>query len=134
MTPEGDRASKISRSSSERTFVFPTTRARATPHPQVAYATGGSLKPTHAVTMHAILVLPALARLLSFANWTERRRLAVVLATAAGSVVLAAVVAVENIASRCGSQSGIYAPYQAALAALDETLPDLQDSVSIVCS
>jgi hypothetical protein len=29
--------------------------------PQAAYLTGGSLKPTHAVTMHAVLVLPALA-------------------------------------------------------------------------
>ena len=30
-------------------------------NPQAAYATAGSLKPTHAVTMHAILVLPLLA-------------------------------------------------------------------------
>ena len=28
---------------------------------QTAYATGGMLKPTHAVTMHAIFILPALA-------------------------------------------------------------------------
>jgi hypothetical protein len=48
-------------------------------YPQAAYATGGTLKPTHAATMHAILVLPVLARLLSFVDWTERRRLAVVL-------------------------------------------------------
>jgi hypothetical protein len=32
------------------------------------YATGGTLKPTHAVTMHAILILPALAWLLSLAT------------------------------------------------------------------
>src|SRR5438093_2182892 len=43
-------------------------------NPQAAYATGGTLKPTHGVTMHGILVLPALAWLLSFARWSERRR------------------------------------------------------------
>jgi hypothetical protein len=64
--------------------------------PQAAYATGGALKPTHAVTLHAILVLPALAWLLSLVNWTERRRLAVVLVASAGYVVLAGVVAVGN--------------------------------------
>jgi hypothetical protein len=65
--------------------------------PQAAYAIGGTLKPTHAVTMHAILVLPLLAWLLSFANWPERRRLGVVLLGAAGYLVLVAVVAVENV-------------------------------------
>jgi hypothetical protein len=65
--------------------------------PQAAYATGGGLKATHAVTMHAILVLPALAWLLSFANWSERRRLRVVLLAAAGYVVLAGAVAIGNV-------------------------------------
>ena len=69
-------------------------------HPQAAYATGGWLKPTHAVTMHAILVLPALARLLSFADWPERRRLRVVLAAAGVYVMLVAIVAAENLAGR----------------------------------
>jgi hypothetical protein len=64
--------------------------------PQAAYATGGSLKPLHAVTMHAILVLPTLAWLLSFTNWSEQRRLKVVLAAAASFVVLVVVVAVVN--------------------------------------
>jgi hypothetical protein len=64
--------------------------------PQAAYATGGSLKPLHAVTMHAILVLPALAWLLSFTNWSEQRRLKVVLTAAASFVVLIALVAVVN--------------------------------------
>src|SRR5207249_6147180 len=66
-------------------------------NPQAAYATGGSLEPTHAVTMHAILVLPLLAWLLSFADWSERRRVGVVLLGAAGYAVGAGVVAVENI-------------------------------------
>jgi hypothetical protein len=64
--------------------------------PQAAYSTGGALKPTHAVMMHAILVLPALAWLLTFVNWTEQRRLSVVLLATAGYMVLAGMVAVEN--------------------------------------
>jgi hypothetical protein len=80
--------------------------------PQAAYATGGGLKPTHAVTMHAILVLPALAWLLSFANWSERRRLGVVLVAAAGYVVLAGAVAIGNVigfalADPEGEQGGV---------------------------
>jgi hypothetical protein len=65
--------------------------------PQAAYASGGTLKPTHAAPMHAILVLPLLAWLLSFANWTERQRVNVVLLGAMGYVLLAALVAVENV-------------------------------------
>ena len=60
-------------------------------------ATGGALKPTHAVMMHAILVLPALAWLLSFVNWTEQRRLGVVLLAATGFVVVVGVVTVGNL-------------------------------------
>jgi hypothetical protein len=68
-------------------------------HPQVAYATGGALKPTHAVTMHAILVLPALAWLLSFVDWSEQRRLRVVLLATVGYAILAVVVTIENFSS-----------------------------------
>lgn len=67
-------------------------------NPQAAYLTAGSLKPVHAVTMHAILVLPLLAWMLSFADWTERRRLQVVMLCAAGYVALAGLVTVENFA------------------------------------
>lgn len=66
-------------------------------HPQAAYATGGTLKPTHAVTMHGILVLPLLAWLLSFADWSERRRMGVVLTAAAGYVAVVGVVVVTNV-------------------------------------
>lgn len=62
-----------------------------------AYATGGYLKPTHAVTMHAILVLPALAWLLSFTDWSEDRRVRVVRAASVGYIVLVAAVAVANV-------------------------------------
>lgn len=42
--------------------------------PQLAYTTAGSLKLVHAVTMHAVLVVPALAWLLRYPPWPERRR------------------------------------------------------------
>jgi hypothetical protein len=42
--------------------------------PASAYATGGWLKPVHAVLMHGILVLPLLALLLAKTPWSERRR------------------------------------------------------------
>jgi hypothetical protein len=67
-------------------------------NPEAAYATGGTLKPTHAVTMHAILLLPLLAWLLSFVDWSERRRVSVVLLGAAGYALAAGVVAAENVA------------------------------------
>jgi hypothetical protein len=41
-------------------------------HPQLAYATGGWLKPVHAVLMHGILMLPLLAWLVSKLGWNER--------------------------------------------------------------
>ena len=65
--------------------------------PQAAYLTGGSLKPTHAVTMHAVLLLPALAWLLSLTGWSERRQLGAILVAATGYVVFAAAVAVGNL-------------------------------------
>jgi hypothetical protein len=68
-------------------------------NPAVAYATGGALKPTHAVTMHAILVLPLLAWLLSFTDWSEDKRVRVVLAASITYVVLAAAVAAANLTS-----------------------------------
>jgi hypothetical protein len=41
-------------------------------NPQLAYATGGWLKPVHAVLMHGVLVLPLLAWLVSKLGWNER--------------------------------------------------------------
>jgi hypothetical protein len=40
--------------------------------PQLAYATGGWLKPAHAALMHGILVLPLLAWWISRTDWDER--------------------------------------------------------------
>jgi hypothetical protein len=45
---------------------------------QDAYAAGARLKPVHGATMHAVLVLPALAFLLARADLSERRRVQVV--------------------------------------------------------
>jgi hypothetical protein len=66
-------------------------------HPQAAYVTAGALKPTHAVTMHAILVLPLFAWLLSRTQWPERRRVTAVGLAAAAYVAIAAIVAIANV-------------------------------------
>jgi hypothetical protein len=60
---------------------------------QAAYDTAGSLKPVHFVTLHAILVLPALSAWLVYRGWREeRRRRALVIAV--GLYLLATLVAV----------------------------------------
>lgn len=68
-----------------------------TGNPDGAYTTAGALKPLHAVTMHAILVLPGLAWLLNFTGWPEDRRLRLVQAAGAGYLVLIAVAAVISL-------------------------------------
>jgi hypothetical protein len=65
--------------------------------PQTAYATGGILKPAHAMTMHAIQLLPMLAWGLSLINWPERRRLTVVMAVAAAYLAIAAATIAINL-------------------------------------
>jgi hypothetical protein len=67
-------------------------------NPQAAYASGGTLKPAHAVTMHGILVLPMLAWLLSFTHWSERRRIEIVLVAAAAYIAVAALVFAASLA------------------------------------
>ena len=62
-----------------------------------AYATGGALKPTHAIMMHGILVLPVFARLLRLTAWGEERRLRAVRQAANAYVLLALIVAAINI-------------------------------------
>jgi hypothetical protein len=65
---------------------------------QAAYAVGGALKPAHAVTMHGVLVLPAVAWLLARAGWPEHRRSRVVWLAVAGYALLAGVVVAESFA------------------------------------
>lgn len=64
--------------------------------PQLAYTTAGSLKPLHAVAMHAILVLPALAWILRFTRYAEAHRLLVVRTAVAADALLTAVIGVES--------------------------------------
>ncbi len=66
------------------------------PDPSVAYTTAGFLKPAHAVTMHAILVVPALAWLLTFTRWSENHQLNIVRLGVAGYSLLSVVVIVES--------------------------------------
>ncbi|WIX83952.1 hypothetical protein QRX50_17480 [Amycolatopsis carbonis] len=66
--------------------------------PELAYTSAGSLKPLHAVAMHAILVLPGLAWLLRFTALPERARLRVVWLAVAADAVLTAVIGIEAFA------------------------------------
>jgi hypothetical protein len=66
--------------------------------PQAAYTTSGALKPIHAVAMHAILVIPALAWLLRFTAWPEQRRRTLVWFGIAGYTALLLVVSAETLA------------------------------------
>ncbi|MQY08121.1 hypothetical protein [Actinomadura macrotermitis] len=64
-----------------------------TGHQEAAYRVAGALKPAHAVTMHAVLVLPALAWLLARTARPEAGRVRVVaLATAAYALAAAVVI------------------------------------------
>jgi hypothetical protein len=72
------------------------TRAGRT-DPELAYTTAGAYKPIHAVAMHAVLVIPALAVLLRATTWPERRRYAVVCVGIAGYSALLLVVAIETL-------------------------------------
>jgi len=63
-----------------------------------AFAFTATVKPGHGATMHGILVLPALAWLLSFTDRPENGRLAVVRAAVVGYVLLAGVVVAEALA------------------------------------
>jgi hypothetical protein len=44
-------------------------------HQQLAYSAGGTLKPVHGVTMHAILVIPGFAWLLERTGWSQQRQM-----------------------------------------------------------
>jgi hypothetical protein len=65
------------------------TRLVRAGHATRAYHAVGDLKLFHAVTLHAVLVLPVLAWLLSRTAWPEPRRTAVVGVAAIGYVLLA---------------------------------------------
>ncbi|MEU6850246.1 hypothetical protein ABZ901_10000 [Actinacidiphila alni] len=60
-----------------------------TGHQQEAYHSTGDLKPLHGVSLHAVLVLPALAWLLSRTSWSPAVRQRIVLGAALAYVVAA---------------------------------------------
>lgn len=62
-----------------------------------AYTVAVGLKPGHAATMHGILVLPALAWLLSFTTWTEARRTQIVVVACLSYLLAAGVVVSESL-------------------------------------
>lgn len=66
--------------------------------PQAAFETAGFLKPAHAITMHAILVIPGLAWLLTFTSWPESLRVRIVQLGAGGYLLTSVVVLAESIA------------------------------------
>jgi hypothetical protein len=72
--------------------------------PQAAYSAGGMLKATHEVTMLGVLMLPLLAWLASFTNWSERRRRELVLVATLGYVLLTAVVVTADVSGLSARQ------------------------------
>ena len=67
------------------------------PNPSIAYETAGFLKPAHAVTMHAILVIPALAWLLTFTRWGENQQTNIVRLGIVGYTTLSLVILLESV-------------------------------------
>jgi hypothetical protein len=65
---------------------------------QSAYGVGTQWKPAHAVTMHGVLVLPAMAWLLARSGRSERYRVRVVGLAVAGYALLCGVVVAESVA------------------------------------
>jgi hypothetical protein len=63
-------------------------------------STAGALKVPHAVTLHAVQVLPALALVLGLSAFTERRRLRIVALGASGYAVLIASTMVQTYDGR----------------------------------
>jgi len=64
-----------------------------------AYEVTGFLKHFHGVTLHAVLVLPALAWLLARTSWEESRRVRVVAAAVVGYLAVAAAVLTVDLAT-----------------------------------
>lgn len=64
---------------------------------QAAYLTGGALKPSHAVMMHGVLVLPLFATLLERSGWSQPRQLAATRAACGLYLVVVALVVVWNL-------------------------------------
>jgi hypothetical protein len=70
------------------------------------FGAAGVMKVPHAVAIHGIQVLPALAWLLSFTTLPERRRLALVRVATLGYVALVAVTLLQTAAGRAPFEVG----------------------------
>jgi hypothetical protein len=70
-----------------------------TGHQQLAYEVGGFLKPVHGVSLHGVLVLPAVAWLVARTGWSETRRTRVVAVAAAFYAVAIAMALVWSLLS-----------------------------------
>ncbi|MFE0627469.1 hypothetical protein ACFW3D_10890 [Streptomyces sp. NPDC058864] len=70
-----------------------------TGHQAAAYASTAPLKPLHGVSLHAVLVLPALARLLSRTRLTDRATTRILLAATACYALAVAAAAVWAVAT-----------------------------------
>jgi hypothetical protein len=73
------------------------------------FGAAGVMKVPHAVAIHAIQVLPALAWLLGFTAVAERRRLALVQTATLGYVALVAVSLLQTAAGQAPSDVGVAA-------------------------
>jgi hypothetical protein len=71
------------------------------------FGAGGALKVPHAVTLHAVQVLPALALLLAVSEVTERHRVRVVAAGAVGYALVIASTMLQTYAGRGPFDPGI---------------------------
>ncbi len=99
------------------------------------FGEAGSIKVPHALTLHAVQILPVLAFLLLFANWSESWRLTAVILAAAGFTGLVVVSSFQTFSglalfdmgllARLGfgiSAAGLIVAYAAALVGLRQTL------------
>src|SRR5215471_15544098 len=77
--------------------VFGIPMIRLSSH---TFAPAGNMKVPHALSLHALQVLPVLTWLLSFADWSEARRTRTVIVAAAGYVPLVAVSALQAFSGR----------------------------------
>jgi hypothetical protein len=73
------------------------------------FGAAGVMKVPHAVALHAIQVLPALAWLLSFATLAERRRMSLVVTATLGYVALVAVSVLQTAAGMAPLDVGVVA-------------------------
>ena len=73
------------------------------------FGTAGNMKVPHAVTLHAIQVLPLLAWLLFFTKWNESRRTKITLVAAVGYMGLAVVIAIQTFSGLAPIDMGLLA-------------------------